>query len=332
MLSIALKKKLEDYIQACKDGLATIVSGSTDLNQAIIDNAGGIVPKYQLESHTRMSAVRFTAPLYSFFVLNNQPYGMRADGAIVNCTSNTVLDLALKNHLLKCTSPQNARVWWRASDSLSMSLNCFSEEDGFIRFYELMPSKLSTIVTDFDLNGMIGERREFSFLSVASRNGSVIETPVIGLSEKTGTMPEEIGFNVEGFFLSARSLLSRYSGVTSSSYSSLQYNPTPVVVRQIGDLDVRCNNNRIYFFENGEVKRMILLDESFFPSYSTDMPALFSNVSYNINDRPSHDAVVSPMQAFYPAPQPSNSNCVTMYSSPYVYVCHKDRMVVYYVD
>ena len=311
MIEVAFIPRLRSVIADVLAGFTDYVTEVEDFQDAVIANAGGIIPMVQFEYHTGIEAFRHGTPVYDSFVFDRVPYGF-TDAGLIRLIDNTPIPFTGARGF---TSLYTVHYPYDG-------IGRYQQIGGTLRFMQLRTVTTTTLgvitATNVlgqyqDFNGILGATTATQLLDYPSliTDGTLLETEILDTNKSIA-----LGNN----YLFTDSQMIRVGNLfvplKMFPYMDVQYINEQWIV-SIG-------NTLSFYDEDWTMIRYIKLDEPYYPS------VVFNNVDDYPNAKPVNtDIAKRNMNA---PGLPVTHYCKCLYASPYVYAVYRDRTVVYYVD
>ena len=313
MIEVAFIPRLRSVITDVLAGFTDYVTEVEDFQDAVIANAGGIIPMVQFEYHTGIEAFRHGTPVYDSFVFDRVPYGF-TDAGLIRLIDNTPIPF---NGARGFTSMYTVH---RPYDGIGR----YQQIGNILRRMSLrsiteVESGTGAIITTnilgtyADFNGVAGQLTPSQLLDYPSlmTDGTLLETEILHTNQSTA-----LGNN---YVVTAYQMIrigNLFVPLKMFPYMDVQYINEQWVV-SIG-------NTLSFYDEDWTMIRYMKLDEPYYPS------VVFNNVADYPYTKPDN---IELARRNMNAPElPCTTYCKCLYASPYVYAVYRDRTVVYYVD
>lgn len=317
MIEVAFIPRLRSVIADVLAGFTDYVTEVEDFQDAVIANAGGIIPMVQFEYHTGIEAFRHGTPVYDSFVFDRVPYGF-TDAGLIRLIDNTPIPFTGARGFTSMYTVHRiydgiGRYQQIGNILRRMSLRSITEVESGTG--AIITTNILGTYADF--NGVAGQLTPSQLLDYPSlmTDGTLLETEILDTNKSIA-----LGNN----YLFTESQMIRIGNLfvplKMIPYTDIQYINEQWIV-SIG-------NTLSFYDEDWTMIRYIKLDEPYYPSV----------VFNNVEDYP----------YIYPNAKPVNTDiakrnmnapglalthyCKCLYASPYVYAVYRDRTVVYYVD
>lgn len=311
MIEVAFIPRLRSVIADVLAGFTDYVTEVEDFQDAVIANAGGIIPMVQFEYHTGIEAFRHGTPVYDSFVFDRVPYGF-TDAGLIRLIDNTPIPF---NGTRGFTSLYTTHYPYNG-------IGRYQQIGGILRYMKLRTITTTTlgVITTTnvlgqyqDFNGIAGATTATQTLDYPSliTDGTLLETEILDTNKSIA-----LGTN----YLFTESQMLRIGNL----FIPLKMFPY-MDVQYINEQWIVSIGNTISFYdEDWTMIRYIKLDEPYYPSV----------VMNNVEDYPfTKPNNIDIAKRNMNAPElPYTSYCKCLYASPYVYAVYRDRTVVYYVD
>ena len=311
MIEVAFIPRLRSVIADVLAGFTDYVTEVEDFQDAVIANAGGIIPMVQFEYHTGIEAFRHGTPVYDSFVFDRVPYGF-TDAGLIRLIDNTPIPFTGARGF---TSLNTVHYPYDG-------IGRYQQIGGILRYMKLRTVTETTLgvitATNVlgqyqDFNGILGATTATQLLDYPSliTDGTLLETEILDTNKSIA-----LGNN----YLFTESQMIRIGNLfvplKMIPYTDIQYINEQWIV-SIG-------NTLSFYDEDWTMIRYIKLDEPYYPS------VVFNNVDDYPNAKPVNTDIAKRNMN---APELALTHyCKCLYASPYVYAVYRDRTVVYYVD
>ena len=311
MIEVAFIPRLRSVIADVLAGFTDYVTEVEDFQDAVIANAGGIIPMVQFEYHTGIEAFRHGTPVYDSFVFDRVPYGF-TDAGLIRLIDNTPIPF---------TGARGFTVLHTVHYPYD-GIGRYQQIGGILRYMKLRTVTETTLgvitATNVlgqyqDFNGILGATTATQLLDYPSliTDGTLLETEILDTNKSIA-----LGNN----YLFTESQMIRIGNLfvplKMIPYTDIQYINEQWIV-SIG-------NTLSFYDEDWTMIRYIKLDEPYYPS------VVFNNVDDYPNAKPVNTDIAKRNMN---APELALTHyCKCLYASPYVYAVYRDRTVVYYVD